>query len=149
MNVVFLSPHFPPNMYLYCVRLRDAGATVLGIADAGFDDLRPELRRALTEYFRVDDMSSVDGLERALGLSHLAPRADRPDRLAQRALAGGRGELRTAFDIPGLRSADMQPAKRKSGHEGVYQSAGIPVARGRIVTTWLMPSRSCARSGIP
>ena len=29
MNVVFLSPHFPPGMYLYVQRLKAAGATNL------------------------------------------------------------------------------------------------------------------------
>ena len=44
VNVVFLSPHFPPGMYLYVQRLREAGATVLGIADVAYEALRPELR---------------------------------------------------------------------------------------------------------
>jgi hypothetical protein len=37
MNVVFLSPHFPPGMYLGVQRLRAAGATVLAIADVPYD----------------------------------------------------------------------------------------------------------------
>ena len=45
MNVVFLSPHFPPNWYHFVVALRRAGATVLGIGDAPFDELRAELAR--------------------------------------------------------------------------------------------------------
>lgn len=28
MNVVFLSPHFPPNFWPFCVRLREAGHNV-------------------------------------------------------------------------------------------------------------------------
>src|SRR5207253_8525159 len=39
VNVVFLSPHFPPGMYLYVQRLREAGATVLGIADVAYEAL--------------------------------------------------------------------------------------------------------------
>jgi hypothetical protein len=135
MNVVFLSPHFPPNMYLYCTRLRDAGATVLGVADAPWEDLRPELRSALTEYFRVDDLSSTDGLVRALGyLTWRHGRIDRIDSLNEHWLEAEAG-LRDAFDVPGLRTADMVPAKRKAAMKAVYQSAGIPVARGRIVRT--------------
>ncbi len=51
MNVVFLSPHFPPTIGTFCVRLREVGATVLGIADAPYDALSAELRGALTEYY--------------------------------------------------------------------------------------------------
>ena len=45
MNVVFVSPHFPPNFYKFCVALRRAGANVFGIAEAPYDALLPELRR--------------------------------------------------------------------------------------------------------
>ncbi len=66
MNVVFLSPHFPPNMWLYVRRLREAGATVLGVADAPYDALRQELRDHLAEYYRVDDLHSMDQLRAAI-----------------------------------------------------------------------------------
>ena len=67
MNVVFLSPHFPPNWFRFVVGLRNAGATTLGIADAPWDSLRPELREALDEFYRVDDLGDHDQLARALG----------------------------------------------------------------------------------
>ena len=66
MNIVFLSPHFPPNYYPFSVHLRRWGANVLGIADLPYDQLRPELRAALTEYYRVDDLHNYDQLLRAL-----------------------------------------------------------------------------------
>ena len=91
MNVVFLSPHFPPHLYLFCARLRELGATVLGIADAPWESLRPELRDALTEYYRVPDLHDEDALVRALGyFTHRHGKLDR-HRLAQRVLAGDRG----------------------------------------------------------
>ena len=67
MNYVILSPHFPPNYYPFCVHLRRRGANVLGVADAQYDHLNPELRNALTEYYRVDDLHNYDQLLRALG----------------------------------------------------------------------------------
>jgi hypothetical protein len=56
LNVVFLSPHFPPNWFRFAVALRDVGANVLGIADVGVEQLNPELRDALNDYYRVDDL---------------------------------------------------------------------------------------------
>jgi hypothetical protein len=55
MNFVFLSPHFPPNYHLFCVHLNRLGVNVLGLADEPYDLLRPELKAALAEYYRVDD----------------------------------------------------------------------------------------------
>jgi hypothetical protein len=66
VNVVFVSPHFPPNYYNFCVALRRAGVNVLGIADLAYDSLHYELRAALTEYFRADDMLDYDQLLRAV-----------------------------------------------------------------------------------
>ena len=37
MNIVFLSPHFPPNYYQFCVNLRNLGANVLGLADEPYN----------------------------------------------------------------------------------------------------------------
>ena len=59
MNIVFLSPHFPPNYFPFCVHLKRMGANVLGVADAQLERMRPELKAALTEYYRVDDMKTT------------------------------------------------------------------------------------------
>ena len=59
MNIVYISPHFPPNYFLFCVNLKKLGANVLGIGDAAYDNLRPELKEGLTEYYRVDDMCGL------------------------------------------------------------------------------------------
>ncbi len=133
MNVVFLSPHFPPNHWLYARRLREAGATVLGIADAAHDALRPELREDLIEYYRVDDLHSIDQLRAAL--RHLIDRhgpIDRLESLNEYWLETD-AHLRSEFDIAGLRVEDMDRIKRKSAMKAVFHEAGIPVARGQIL----------------
>jgi len=67
MNFVYLSPHFPPNYYQFCLHLNELGVNVLGLADESYDLLRPELRYSLREYFRVNDMHHYDELLRACG----------------------------------------------------------------------------------
>ena len=67
MNVVFLSPHFPPHYFRFCLGLKQAGADVLGIGDEAYDHLPPDVRNSLTEYYRVDDMHNYDALLRACG----------------------------------------------------------------------------------
>ena len=105
MNVVFLSPHFPPNWYRFAVALRSAGANTLGIADSSWEDLRPELRDALNDYYRVDDLGNYDQLTRALGyFIHRHGRIDRLDSLNEHWLET-EAALRTDFNIPGIDSA--------------------------------------------
>ena len=133
MNVIFLSPHFPPGMYLYVRRLREAGATVLGIADAAYDSLRPELREALTEYYRVDDLHSMDQLVRAVGhFIHRHGKIDRLESLNEYWLETD-ARLRSEFNIPGVRAEGITKIKRKSAMKRVFERAGVPVARGRVV----------------
>ena len=49
-NFVFISPNFPEAYRWFCIRLRENGVNVLGVGDASYDELHPDLKRALTEY---------------------------------------------------------------------------------------------------
>ena len=132
MNFVFISPHFPPNWYLFCVRLREAGANVLGIGDAPYHELRPELQQALSEYYRVDDMHSYDQLVRALGyLTHRHGKLDRLDSLNEYWLET-EARLRTDFNIPGIKNADIARMKRKSLMKRLFERSGLRVGRGKV-----------------
>jgi ATP-grasp domain len=133
VNVVLLSPHFPPGMYLYADRLRGAGATVLGLADAPYESLRPELRAALHEYYRVGDLHDLDALVRALGwFTHRHGKIDRIESLNEYWLETD-ARLRTEFNVPGIRLTGIDRIKRKSAMKRVFERAGIRVARGRLV----------------
>jgi hypothetical protein len=151
VNVVFLSPHFPPNHFLYAQRLREAGVTVLGIADAAYDSLRPELRAALTEYYRVDDLHSGDQLRAAV--EHFIARhgpVDRLESLNEYWLETD-AALRTEFGIPGLRVADMERVKRKSAMKAMFEAAGVAVAPRQVLRRGAAPDarRFVERVGYP
>src|SRR3990172_8179078 len=80
MNFVFLSPHFPPNYYLFSYHLHQLGINVLGLADEPYDSLRPELRSCLSLYYRVNDMHNFDEMLRAIGyFTHRFGKIDRID----------------------------------------------------------------------
>lgn len=133
MNFVYLSPHFPPNYYLFCVNLQQLGVTVLGLADEPYELLRPELKAAMKEYYRVNDMQNYDELLRALGyFTHRYGKIDRIDSQNEYWLET-EAKLRTDFNIPGLKVGDMQRIKRKSVMKQVFAKADIETARGRVV----------------
>jgi hypothetical protein len=149
MNVVILSPHFPPSMAMFCRRLRELGATVLGLGDAAWEALSPGLRDSLSDYYRVDDMHDVDALIRALGwFTHRHGRIDRLDSLNEYWL-GTEAVLRQAFDIPGIRPDGIDRIKRKSVMKRVFERAGIAVARGRVCRTPAEVRRFAAEVGYP
>jgi hypothetical protein len=149
MNYVYLSPHFPPNYYRFCVRLREEGVNVLGLADASYGSLRPELRGALSEYYRVDDMNSYDALVRALGhFTHRHGKLDGIDSHSEHWLET-EARLRTDFNMAGLRQDRIGIVKRKSAMKEIYRSAGIRVARGAVVRTLVEARRLVAETGYP
>lgn len=136
MNIVFLSPHFPTNFYNFCVALRRAGANVLGVADAPFDSLRYELRSALNEYFRVEEMLDYDQMLRAVAfLTYRHGKIDHLESHNEFWLETD-ARLRSDFDIPGIKREQIAAIKAKSRMKATYLDAGIPVARGRVVQSW-------------
>ncbi len=149
MNIVFLSPHFPPPTRQFCMRLRDEGATVLGLADEPDDHLHPELREALAGYYRVDDMQRYEDLVRALGwFTHRHGRIDRIESLNEHWLETD-ARLRTDFNVPGIKGTAIDRVKRKSVMKRVFRRAGIATARGRICRTPAATRRFVAEVGYP
>src|SRR5215211_3679750 len=149
MNFVFLSPHFPPNYYRFAVALKGHGVTVLGLADESYDSLRPELKSALTEYFRVNRMHNYEELVRALGyFTHRYGKLDRIDSHNEYWLET-EARLRTDFNIPGIRSDQIDRIKRKSLMRQAFIDAGIKVARGRVVKSMEDADALIAETGYP
>lgn len=135
MNVVFLSPNFPPNFWNFVRGLKEAGATPLCIDAVPWEALSPGLRANLAEYYRVEDLHDHDALVRALGwFTHRHGRLQRLDSMNEYWLQT-EAQLRDDFNIPGLRSADMARVKKKSEMKRCYEKAGVPVAPGRVCHT--------------
>jgi hypothetical protein len=149
MNFVFLSPHFPPHSYQFCVHLRELGATVLGISDEPYDALRPELRQALNEYYWVPNMHHYDDLLRGLG--YFTQRYGKLDGLDSHSEYWMETEarLRTDFNIPGLKEDDLPAIRRKSRMKDVYRKAGVETPRGRVVRSAEQARRFVCEVGFP
>ena len=149
MNFVFLSPHFPPNYYRFAVALKNHGVTVLGLADENYESLRHELKSSLTEYFRVNSMHHYDELVRALGyFTHRYGKLDRIDSHNEYWLET-EARLRTDFNIPGIRSDQIDRVKRKSLMRETFLNAGIKVARGAVVKTMEEAQALIKQTGYP
>ncbi|MBW2406025.1 MAG: ATP-grasp domain-containing protein [Deltaproteobacteria bacterium] len=135
MNVVYLSPHFPPQYHRFCQCLKQAGANVLGIGDAQYDHLSIEMRDSLTEYYRIDDMHNYDAVLRACGFfTHKYGKIDRFESLNEYWLST-EARIRDDFNIVGVRGRDIDNIRRKSRMKDTFRKAGVPVPRGRLVKT--------------
>jgi Carbamoyl-phosphate synthase L chain, ATP binding domain len=149
MNVVFLSPHFPYHYCQFCLELKKAGANVLGLADASYDELTASVRDALTEYYRVDDMHDYDALVRALGyFTHKYGKIDRCDSLNEYWL-DIEARLRDDFNIFGVRGDTIHAIRRKSCMKAKFREAGVPVAPGRVAASCDEAQALIAETGYP
>ena len=135
MNVIFLSPHFPPQFYNFCDRLKGLGVNVLGIGDASYDAIGEDCRRSLTEYYAVRSLEDYDEVLRAVAffIFKYGP-IDYVDSQNEYWLEL-EARLRTDFNIPtGFKTADMDAVKRKSRMKEGYARAGVKTARFHLVT---------------
>lgn len=149
MNFIFLSPHFPPNYYQFGVHLANLGVNVLGLADEPYDLLRNELKRAITEYYRVQNMNNYDELLRAVGyFTHRYGKIDRLDSHNEYWLET-EAKLRTDFNITGVKNDSIARIKRKSLMKETYIKAGITVAAGKVVRTRADAKKLIKQTGYP
>jgi biotin carboxylase len=149
MNIVILSPHFPPNYFQFCVQLRRLGACVLGIADAPYESLRPELRDALVEYYRVEDMHDYDQVLKACGhFTHRHGKIDRFESHNEYWLETD-ARIRTDFNIYGIKNDGIKRVRLKSRMKQLFTEAGVAVIRGDVVTTLAQAKRLAKKIGYP
>ncbi|MDO4621500.1 MAG: carbamoylphosphate synthase large subunit [Eubacteriales bacterium] len=133
-NFIFISPNFPENYYLFCMHLKNNGMNVLGIGDQPYDELLPQLKESLTEYYKVDSLENYDDVYRAC--AYFAFKYGRIDWLESNNeyWLMQDASLRTDFNIPtGFHTEDMTCIKYKSAMKANYAVAGIPTARYHLV----------------
>ena len=133
-NVIFISPNFPANYWLFCRELKANGMNVLGIGDERYERLEPGLRENLTEYYKVDNLENYDSVYRAVAfLIFKHGPIDWLESNNEYWLERD-AKLRTAFHITtGFQEADIPAIKLKSQMKEYYLRAGIPTARYHIV----------------
>ncbi|MDO4181117.1 MAG: hypothetical protein Q4D36_07485 [Bacteroidales bacterium] len=130
MNFIFISPHFPRTYWEFCSRLKQNGVNVLGIADAPYGELSPELKDALTEYYKVNNLEDYDQVYRAVAfLAYKYGRIDWIESNNEYWLEQD-ARLRTDFHVTtGIGLDHIDSIKEKSEMKKHYAEGGIPTAR--------------------
>ncbi|MDO4459478.1 MAG: carbamoylphosphate synthase large subunit [Clostridia bacterium] len=135
-NLVFISPNFPVNYWQFCRELKNNGINVLGIGDCPYENLLPELRESLGEYYKVGSLENYDEVYRAV--AYFTFKHGRIDWLESNNeyWLERDAQLRTDFNIcSGFKATDMKKIKYKSKMKAYYEKAGIVVAKYHLVDT--------------
>ena len=149
-NIIFISPNFPTNYWQFCKELKNNGMNVLGIGEAPYDELKPELRDSLNEYYKVGSLENYDEVYRAVAFfTFKYGRIDWLESNNEYWLEKD-AQLRTDFNITsGFQVSDMERIKHKSKMKAYYEAAGIPVARYYMAETLEGCREFLAKVGYP
>lgn len=124
MNVVFLSPAFPPTAPDFCEALRNRGVKVLGIGDAPLE-AAGALPSALFEYVFEPQMHHYEVLRNVVaGLQARHGAIHRIDSNGEHWLEA-EARLRDDFGVPGLSLAQVEKMRSKLGMAEIFAAAGI------------------------
>lgn len=134
MNFIYISPNFPENHWLFCRGLRNDGVNVFGIGDCPYDNLLPELKESLNEYYKVSSLENYDEVYRAVAyFIHRYGRIDYLESNNEYWLERD-AALRKDFNITtGFQPDELAKVKFKSRMKDNYARAGIPVALYHMV----------------
>ena len=136
-NFVFISPNFPTNYWMFCKELKNNGLNVLGIGDQPYDELNPDLKDSLNEYYKVSSLENDDEVYRAIAFFIFKyGRIDWLESNNEYWLERD-AKLRTDFNITsGFQTSDIPRIKFKSKMKEYYIKAGLSVARYHMVDTY-------------
>lgn len=136
MNFVFISPNFPQTYWNFCERLRRRGVNVLGIGDAPYESLSPELKANLTEYYQVSSLEDYEQPFRAVAwFSHKYGKIDWLESNNEYWLELD-ARLRTDFNVTtGVQLKDIAKFKSKAAQKIYYAKGHVPTARQHKVST--------------
>ena len=129
-NIIFISPNFPTNYWHFCRELKNNGMNVLGIGDQPYDELMPQLKVSLNEYYKVSSLENYDEVYRAVAfLTYKHGRIDYIESNNEYWLESD-ARLRTDFNVStGFKTDDIPRIKYKSKMKEYYKKVGIPTAR--------------------
>lgn len=135
-NVVFISPNFPTNYWMFCKELKANGLNVLGVGDQPYYELLPEQIESMTEYYKVGNLGNYD--EVAGAVQFFIDKYGSVDFLESNNefWLEQDARLRTQFNIPGFHTEDMECIKHKSKMKANYEKIGLKVARYHMVQEW-------------
>ena len=150
MNYLVISPFYPENFQPFTIELaKKEGVTVLGIGQEPYDQLPEDLRNALIEYFRVENLENLDEVKRAAAfLIYKHGPIDRVESHNEHWLESD-AQLREQFNIFGAKPSQLKKTKFKSEMKKYFTKAGVPVAPGQVVKSEKDIAKAVKKIGFP
>jgi hypothetical protein len=135
MNIVFLSPHFPPDWYHFVKAALSQGHRAYVITDEPQEYLHETIRTRIAGHYQVSNLHNWDEVMTACeffaqdcGKIHLVESHNE-------AWLEVEAAIRERFQVPGLLPKDVEAVKYKSRMKEYFKAAKLSVAPGEVVAT--------------
>ena len=149
MNIIYLSPSFPPNFQAFCQGLANRGVRVLGIGEENYSSLSDTLKNSLTEYYQVMNLEDYEQVYRACGhFIHKWGRIERVESHNEHWMMH-EARIREDFNIQGADVKHTMKIKRKSEMKKIFQACKAPVVDGELIISKKSLERFIKKHGYP
>jgi hypothetical protein len=134
MNVIFLSPAYPPEMQQFTRGLAEVGARVIGVGDQHEGALPASLRKHLAAWIHVPKIMDEDDVVRRVAEFSRGKRIDRVETNWE-PLTITAARLREQLGVPGMRPDTVLGFRDKPIMRERVGAAGIRIPKTRRVRT--------------
>ena len=148
MNVILLSPGFPPELALFTRGLAAQGARVYGVGDQAETHLPRVVRDHLTAYLHLPGLFDEHGVMEAVRRWVAGVRIDRVESVWEPGVLLA-GRLREALGAEGHTHDELVPFRDKDRMKRVLSDAGIRVPRYARASTAGACREAAERIGYP
>jgi hypothetical protein len=128
MHVVFVEPRFPANQKSFVRALAETGAVVSAIGEGSKDSLDDDLKRWLTHYEEVGNVTDSGQLLRAVKTIQSFARVDRLEAVVEAHIMAT-ARVREAAGIPGTSTRTAFLCRDKPAMKEVLAKGGVPCAQ--------------------
>ncbi len=148
MHIVFIEPRFPGNQKLFVQALAEIGATVTAIGEGSKASLDDDLKRWLTHYEEVGNVTDDGAVLGALRFIQSKKHVDRLEATVEAHILPI-ARVREAAGIPGTSVRTAFLCRDKPAMKEVLRDGGVPCAQSTAASTAAEVHAFAERVGFP
>ncbi|MGI9290154.1 MAG: ATP-grasp domain-containing protein, partial [Gammaproteobacteria bacterium] len=133
MNVLFISPGYPPEMTEFGRGLAQCGARVIGLGEHPVQELPGKVRNALADYIQVPTLVDSDAIISSVRRYHSHAGIDRVECLWEPFMTLA-AQIREAIGVGGMHTAQTELFRDKEKMKQALDAAGLRTPRHTTAT---------------
>lgn len=147
-HIIFIEPRFPPNQKHFIRALAEIGVRISAIGEGSKDSLDPDLRRWLTHYEEVRNVTDAKSVLQAVQFIQRHAHVDRIEATVEAHIMST-AQVREAAGIPGTSVKTAYLCRDKPAMKAALREGGVPCAASDAVSSLAEARAFAERVGYP